>query len=104
MPAARSVRLRQSRDGCQTMMRSAPVIVATNNARLTYVTNTFEQHERGSSNLVAAGFLLDEGAFLRGELVMQGETPAEPFVLPRGDQPIPVVDKPLEPSPVDEGS
>ena len=39
--------------------------------------------------------LLDEGAFLRGELVMQGETPAEPFVLPRGEKPIAVIDKPL---------
>ena len=41
-----------------------------------------------------ASFLLDEGAFLRGELVMQGETPAEPFVLPRGEKPIAVIDKP----------
>ena len=38
-----------------------------------------------------ASFLLDEGAYLRGELVMQGETPPEPFVLPRGKEPIPVV-------------
>ncbi len=41
-----------------------------------------------------ASFLLDEGAFLRGELVMQGETPAEPFVLPRGEKPIAVIEKP----------
>lgn len=41
-----------------------------------------------------ASFLLDEGAFLRGELVMQGETPAEPFVLPRSEKPIAVIDKP----------
>jgi cytoskeletal protein CcmA (bactofilin family) len=47
-------------------------------------------------------FLLDEGAYLRGELVMQGEAPAEPFVLPRGDMPIAVIDKPAETSAVDE--
>ena len=59
---------------------------------------------RAWGKIKVASFLLDEGAFLRGELVMQGETPAEPFVLPRGEQPIPVVDKPVEPSPADEGS
>jgi cytoskeletal protein CcmA (bactofilin family) len=37
-------------------------------------------------------FMLDEGAYLRGELVMQGEVPAEPFVLPRGSGSIPVVE------------
>jgi cytoskeletal protein CcmA (bactofilin family) len=47
-------------------------------------------------------FLLDEGAYLRGELIMQGEAPAEPFVLPRGEKPIAVIDKPAEPSAVDE--
>jgi cytoskeletal protein CcmA (bactofilin family) len=41
-----------------------------------------------------ASFLLDEGAYLRGELIMQGEAPVEPFVLPRGEQPIAVIDKP----------
>ena len=49
-----------------------------------------------------ASFLLDEGAFLRGELVMQGETPAEPFVLPRGEKPIAVIDKPAASSVADE--
>lgn len=39
-----------------------------------------------------ASFLLDEGAYLRGELVMQEETPPEPFALPRGAAPIPVVE------------
>jgi hypothetical protein len=33
---------------------------------------------------------------------MQGEAPAEPFVLPRGEKPIAVIDKPAEPSAVDE--
>lgn len=47
-------------------------------------------------------FLLDEGAYLRGELVMQGEAPAEPFVLPRGEKPIAVIDQPVETSVVDE--
>ena len=47
-------------------------------------------------------FLLDEGAYLRGELIMQGEAPAEPFVLPRGEKPIAVIDKPAETSAVDE--
>ncbi len=49
-----------------------------------------------------ASFLLDEGAYLRGELVMQGESPAEPFVLPRGETPIAVIDKPAETSVADE--
>jgi len=49
-----------------------------------------------------ASFLLDEGAYLRGELVMQGESPAEPFVLPRGGTPIAVIDKPAETSVTDE--
>jgi cytoskeletal protein CcmA (bactofilin family) len=41
-----------------------------------------------------ASFLLDEGAYLRGELIMQGDAPAEPFVLPRGEKPIAIIDKP----------
>jgi cytoskeletal protein CcmA (bactofilin family) len=40
----------------------------------------------------AASFLLDEGGFLRGELVMQGEAPEEPFVIPPPEAPIPVED------------
>ena len=40
-----------------------------------------------------ASFMLDEGAYLRGELVMQGDSPAEPFALPRADKPIAVFDK-----------
>ncbi|HSN74685.1 MAG TPA: polymer-forming cytoskeletal protein [Anaerolineae bacterium] len=47
-------------------------------------------------------FLLDEGAYLRGELVMQGEAPAEPFILPRGETPIAVIEKPAEASAADE--
>lgn len=50
-----------------------------------------------------ASFLLDEGAYLRGELIMQGDAPAEPFVLPRGDTPIAVIDKPAKPNVEDEG-
>jgi len=38
----------------------------------------------------AASFLLDEGGFLRGELVMQGEVPEEPFVIPPPETAIPV--------------
>ena len=30
-----------------------------------------------------ASFLLDEGGFISGELIMQGETPEEPFVIPQ---------------------
>ena len=37
-----------------------------------------------------ASFLLDEGGFLRGELIMQGEAPEEPFVVPPPEAPIPV--------------
>ncbi|MDH7487470.1 MAG: polymer-forming cytoskeletal protein [Anaerolineae bacterium] len=37
-----------------------------------------------------ASFLLDEGGFLRGELVMRGEAPEEPFVIPPPEAPIPV--------------
>jgi cytoskeletal protein CcmA (bactofilin family) len=40
----------------------------------------------------AASFLLDEGGFLRGELVMQGEAPEEPFVIPPPEALIPVED------------
>jgi cytoskeletal protein CcmA (bactofilin family) len=49
-----------------------------------------------------ASFLLDEGAYLRGELIMQCEAPAEPFVLPRGEKPIAVINKPAEASVTDE--
>jgi cytoskeletal protein CcmA (bactofilin family) len=37
-------------------------------------------------------FLLDEGGFISGELIMQGEAPEEPFVIPQpaGTMPIPV--------------
>jgi cytoskeletal protein CcmA (bactofilin family) len=52
---------------------------------------------RAWGRIKVASFLLDEGAYLRGELVMQEDTPPEPFVLPRGDQPIPVVEPPAEP-------
>ena len=38
----------------------------------------------------AASFLLDEGGFLRGELVMQGGAPEEPFVIPPPEAAIPV--------------
>lgn len=51
---------------------------------------------RAWGKIKVASFLLDEGAYLRGELVMQGETPGEPFVLPRGDKPIAVLDKPAD--------
>jgi cytoskeletal protein CcmA (bactofilin family) len=37
-----------------------------------------------------ASFLLDEGAFLQGELEMLGEVPEEPFVIPPPSGPIPV--------------
>lgn len=37
-----------------------------------------------------ASFLLDEGGFLRGQLVMQGDVPAEPFVIPPPEAPLPV--------------
>ena len=49
---------------------------------------------RAWGKIKVASFLLDEGALLRGELVMQDETPSEPFVLPRGEKSIPVIDKP----------
>ena len=35
-----------------------------------------------------ASFLLDDGAFLQGELEMMGEVPEEPFVIPPPSQPI----------------
>ena len=38
----------------------------------------------------AVSFLLDEGGFLRGELVMQGEAPEEPFIIPPPEAPIPI--------------
>jgi len=40
----------------------------------------------------AVSFLLDEGGFLRGELVMQGEAPEEPFIIPPPEAPIPIED------------
>ncbi len=40
-----------------------------------------------------ASFLLDEGAFLQGELEMLGEVPEEPFVIPAPSGPIPVLDE-----------
>lgn len=45
---------------------------------------------RAWGRIKVASFLLDEGAYLRGELVMQGEVPSEPFVLERSTEPIPV--------------
>jgi cytoskeletal protein CcmA (bactofilin family) len=39
-----------------------------------------------------ASFLLDEGGFLRGELIMQGEEPEEPFTLPAPSATIPVLE------------
>lgn len=53
---------------------------------------------RAWGTIKVASFLLDEGAFLRGELVMQNENPNEPFVLPRGEKPIAIIDKPTQPS------
>jgi len=47
----------------------------------------------------AVSFLLDEGGLLRGELVMQGEVPEEPFVIPPPDAPIPVEELALADSP-----
>lgn len=46
---------------------------------------------RAWGRIKVASFLLDEGAYLRGELVMQEENPPEPFVLERSKTPIPVV-------------
>lgn len=54
---------------------------------------------RAWGRIKVASFLLDEGAYLRGELVMQGETPPEPFVLPRGKEPIPVIKEPISNAP-----
>lgn len=48
---------------------------------------------RAWGTIKVASFLLDEGAYLRGELVMQEDNPPEPFVLPRGETPIPVVEE-----------
>lgn len=53
---------------------------------------------RAWGTIKVASFLLDEGAYLRGELVMQTETPNEPFVLPRGEKPISIIDKPTPPA------
>ncbi|MEA3337660.1 MAG: polymer-forming cytoskeletal protein [Chloroflexota bacterium] len=45
---------------------------------------------RAWGTIKVVSFLLDDGAYLRGELVMQEETPVEPFALPRGETTIPV--------------
>lgn len=39
-----------------------------------------------------ASFLLDEGGFLRGELIMHGDEPDEPFTLPPPFDAIPVLE------------
>ena len=57
---------------------------------------------RAWGRLKVASFLLDEGAFLRGELVMQGEVPPEPFVLERAAEPIPVAGQPTAQETPDE--
>lgn len=57
---------------------------------------------RAWGKIRVASFLLDEGAYLRGELIMQGEAPAEPFVLPRGEGAIPIVEQPAGDSAIDE--
>jgi cytoskeletal protein CcmA (bactofilin family) len=54
---------------------------------------------RAWGRLKVASFLLDEGAFLRGELVMQGEVPPEPFILERAAEPIPVAEEPATQEP-----
>lgn len=53
---------------------------------------------RAWGRIKVASFLLDEGAYLRGELVMQEDTPPEPFALPAAEKPIPVVDRPKPPA------
>ena len=50
----------------------------------------------------AVSFLLDEGGFLRGELVMQGEAPEEPFVIPPPEAPIPVEEPSFTETPTGE--
>lgn len=83
-------------------------VMATINARTVSISGAFNgeieaqrvellEGGRAWGKLKVASFLLDEGAYLRGELVMQDETPPEPFVLPRGANPIPVVDQPADP-------
>ncbi len=47
---------------------------------------------RAWGKLQVESFLLDDGAYLRGELVMQEDAPPEPFVLSRGEAAIPIVD------------
>ena len=80
-------------------------VMATVNARTVSISGAFNgeidaqrvellEGGRAWGKIKVASFLLDEGAYLRGELVMQDETPAEPFVLPRGTAPIPVVETP----------
>ena len=82
-------------------------VMATVNARTVSISGAFNgeidaqrvellEGGRAWGKIKVASFLLDEGAYLRGELVMQEETPPEPFALPRGVNPIPVVDKPAE--------
>lgn len=49
-----------------------------------------------------ASFLLDPGGYLRGELVMQGEEPQQPFVIPPPSGPaaqIPVIEAPVNNKP-----
>lgn len=80
-------------------------VMATINARTVSISGAFNgeidaqrvellEGGRAWGLIKVASFMLDEGAYLRGELVMQGETPAEPFALPRGASPIPVVEAP----------
>lgn len=87
-------------------------VMATVNARTVSISGAFNgeidaqrvellEGGRAWGVIKVASFLLDEGAYLRGELVMQEETPAEPFVLPRGTTPIPVVEAPAAASPVE---
>jgi len=49
---------------------------------------------RAWGRIKVASFLLDEGAYLRGELVMQEDTPPEPFILKGSEKPIPVIEAP----------
>lgn len=87
-------------------------VMATINARTVSISGAFNgeidaqrvellEGGRAWGVIKVVSFLLDEGAYLRGELVMQDETPAEPFVLPRGTTPIPVVEKPAVAPPVE---
>lgn len=82
-------------------------VMATVNARTVSISGAFNgeidaqrvellEGGRAWGVIKVASFMLDEGAYLRGELVMQEETPAEPFVLPRGTTSIPVVETSAE--------